>query len=312
MSTSLHHPAGAGQPRVEEVADRVFAYIQPDGSWMLNNTGFLTGARGVTSIDACATVDRTAAYLAAIATVTDRPVRLLVNTHHHGDHTHGNFLFPGATIVAHERCREELLAAGLPGRGDIWEPVDWGPVELDPPLLTYDERVTVWLDDTRCELRHVGRPAHTTNDSIVWIPDHAVLFAGDLLFNGGTPFVLSGSVTGTIDVLEGVLRPLGARTIVPGHGPVAGPELIDDVLGYLHFVLDAARAGMAAGLSPLETARQTPLGPYGGLHDPERLVGNLHRAFADLGAAPGAPVDALTALRDMVAFNGGRPLTCLA
>lgn len=312
MSTSLRHPAGAEPPHVEEVADRIFAYIQPDGSWMLNNTGFLAGERGVTSIDACATVDRTKAYLAAIATVTDRAVRLLVNTHHHGDHTHGNFLFPGATIVAHERCREELLTAGLPHDGGIWEAIDWGPVELDPPLLTYDEGVTIWLDDTACELRHVGGPAHTTNDSIVWIPSHSVLFAGDLLFNGGTPFVLSGSVTGAIDVLEGVLRPLGARTIVPGHGAVAGPELIDEVLGYLHFVLETASAGLAAGMSPLETARETPLGPYGELHDPERLVGNLHRAYADLRGTPGGPLDVRVALEDMVAYNGGRPLTCRA
>ena len=70
---------------------------------------------------------------------------------------------------------------------------------------------------------------------------------------------------------------------MPGHGEVCGPEAIDDVLGYLRFVLDLARRGKDAGLSPLEAARDNDLGQYAGLSDRERIVGNLHRAYADLG-----------------------------
>jgi cyclase len=159
----------------------------------------------------------------------------------------------------------------------------------------------------------VGGPAHTTNDSIVWVPDQSVLYAGDLLFNGGTPFLLSGSVAGSIDVLERVVRPLGARTVVPGHGPVCGPEVVDDVLAYLRFVLDVAGQARAAGVSPLEAARATDLGRFAGWTDTERIVGNLHRAMAELDGLPaGGPLDGLAVLRDMVTYNGGRPLTCLA
>ena len=107
-------------------------------------------------------------------------------THHHGDHTHGNHLFPGATIVAHERTREEVIAAGAPNWPGVWTPVDWGEIEIAPPFLTFTDAVTLWIDELRCEVRHVGGAAHTTNDSYVWIPEHAVLFAGDLLFHGGT------------------------------------------------------------------------------------------------------------------------------
>ncbi|MEP7024891.1 MAG: MBL fold metallo-hydrolase, partial [Actinomycetota bacterium] len=113
-------------PRTEEVSDGVYAYIQPDGSWYLNNTGFLVGGGGVISIDACATGPRTQGLLDAIAAVSDLPVRTLINTHHHGDHTYGNYLFRGATIVAHERCREEVLASGLPANRGLWTDVDWG------------------------------------------------------------------------------------------------------------------------------------------------------------------------------------------
>ncbi|WP_026404759.1 MBL fold metallo-hydrolase [Actinomadura rifamycini] len=307
------HREGPGAARLEEVSDGIFAYVQPDGTWWINNTGFLVGSRGVTSVDACSTERRTRAYLDAIASVTPRPVRTLVNTHHHGDHTFGNHLFAGATVVGHERTRDGVLAWGKPFDEPFWTKVDWGDVELEPPFLTYTDGVTLWADDLRCEVRHVGTAAHTTNDSIVWIPERRVLFCGDLLFNGGTPFVLQGSVAGLAEVLETVVAPLDAATIVPGHGPVAGPELIGDVLGYLRFLQGVAAEAKPAGLSPLEAARETDLGPYADLTDPERIVGNLYRAYAELdGVEPGGDIDAVSALTDMVAYNGGRPLTCSA
>ena len=296
-----------------EVSEGIYAYVQPDGSWFLNNTGFLASARGVISIDATSTEGRTRAYLNAISAVTSQPVRTLINTHHHGDHTYGNCLFAGATIVAHERCRDEVLAAGPPANTGIFTDVQWGDLHVAAPFLTYESGVTLWSGELRCEVRYVGTPAHTTNDSIVWIPGRSVLFAGDLLFHGGTPFLLQGSVAGSIEVLERVVRPLGAVTIVPGHGPVCGPEVIEDVLGYLRFIQDLARSGRAAGLSPLEAARQADLGGYHDLTDAERVVGNLHRAYLELaGGDRGARIDRAAALRDMVAYNGGRPLTCHA
>jgi cyclase len=298
---------------VSQVSEGVYAYLQPDGSWYLNNTGFLVGRTGVISVDATSTERRTHAYLDAIKAVTNTPVRTLVNTHHHGDHTHGNYLMPGATIVGHERCREALLATPVPPPPGIWSEVDWGQLEPAPPFLTYTEGITLWSDDLRCEVRYVGTPAHTTNDSIVHIAERSVVFTGDLLFNGGTPFALQGSISGWIEVLETVLRPLGARTLVPGHGPVCGPEVIDDMLAYLRFVQATAEKAKAAGLSPLEAARATDLGDFKDLLDAERIVGNLHRAYLELdGAEPGAPIDFVGALLDMVAYNGGRPLTCLA
>ena len=308
-----HVHAGLGPARVQEVSDGVFAYIQPDGTWFINNTGFLVGTKGVTSVDACSTERRTRDYLAAIAARSPQPVRTLINTHHHGDHTHGNYLFGDATIVAHERCREEVLAAGLPYFPGIFTDVEWGDVQLAPPFLTYQDGVTLYVDDLRCRIRHVGVPAHTTNDSIVWLPDRSVLFSGDLIFNGGTPFMLMGSITGAIEALEHVLKPLFPETIVPGHGEVCGPEAIDAVLGYLRFVLQVAHDGRAAGLTPLEAALETDLGPYSDLPDQERLVGNLHRAYAELdGAAPGSPLNILTVFADMLTYNGGNPLRCLA
>jgi cyclase len=312
MSSTAHdHPLPP--PRVEEVSDGVYAYIQPDGSWWINNTGFLAGRRGVICVDACSTERRTRQFREAIGKVSDRPITTLINTHHHGDHTFGNWLFPEATVVGHEGVRAQILADGVPTYRAAWSPeVEWGELQLAPPFLTFTDRITVHSDDLRCEVRHVGFAAHTTNDSYVWIPERRLLFSGDLVFNGGTPFVLMGSVAGAIEALS-QLRELGAERIVPGHGEVCGPEAYERIEGYLRFVQETARRGNEAGLSPLDAARETDLGEWGGLLDSERIVGNLHRAYAELNCvAPGAPIDVMAAIQDMIAYNGGKPLSCHA
>ncbi len=314
MSSLRRDIVTPGRPEVSEVSAGVYAYIQPDGTWWINNTGFLTGPQGVISIDSCATQRRTQAYLDAITAVTPAPVRAVVNTHHHGDHTFGNCLFPAAAIIAHENARTEAIAFGPPRDLPFWDGPDWGDLTLDPPFVTFADQVTVHAGDLRAQVRYVGTAAHTTNDSIVWLPERSVLFCGDLIFNGGTPFLLMGSVAGAIEVLENVVRPLGARTIVPGHGPVfESSEPIDATLDYLRFVTDVAARGRHAGLSPLDAARETSLGRFAAWPDAERIVGNLHRAYAELDGAPnGAPVDVIAALGDMVTYNGGVPLSCLA
>jgi cyclase len=311
MTSSAHDYPELGPPQLIEVADRVFGYIQPDGTWYINNTGFIVGDRSVISIDACSTERRTRAYLDRIASVTPAPVTTLVNTHHHGDHTYGNCVFGDITIIGQERCRAEIIATGLLGNTGIWEPVDWGELTLAPPTVTFTDGLRLWSGDLPVDLRYVGQPAHTSNDTLVWLPEQQVLFCGDLLFNGGTPFLLMGSVTGAIEVLTTVVAPIPAAAIVPGHGGVCGPELIGTVVGYLRFVLEIARQGLAAGVPPLDAARDTDLGEYAGWLDSERIVGNLHRAYCDLEPSRGKP-DLFAALSDMVAYNGGRPLSCRA
>ena len=313
MSGLNGEPAQFARPTTaREISDGIYAYVQPDGTWWINNTGFLVGRTGVIAVDACSTERRTRAYQHAIRQVTPKPVRTLVNTHHHGDHTFGNYLFDGATIVAHDNAREAMKAWGAPKSEPFWDPVDWGHIEIAPPFLTFTDEISIYVDDLRCQVSHVGTAAHTTNDSIVWIPERKVLFSGDLLFNGGTPFLLQGSLSGALVALE-QLRQLGAETIVPGHGELCGPDTIDTVIGYVQFVQDLAQQGHAAGLTPLDLARQADLGDYAGLLDSERIVGNLHRGYAELdGAEPGVRIDSQAALRDMVTYNGGRPLTCHA
>lgn len=308
--THSHDDEHAPDPVLREVSEGVFAYVQLDGSWGLNNSGFFVGTDGVVVIDTCFTERRSRAFLAAVRGVTDRPLRTLVNTHHHGDHTHGNWLLPESTIIGHSLCREAVMQSGHAAKG-LFPNVDWGEIPIAPPFVTFDDALHVHVDDLAVELQFMG-PAHTTNDIAAWVPERRLLFSGDLVFNRGTPFVVMGSVAGSIAAVER-LKTLGAETIVPGHGDVCGPEVLDDQLDYLRFVQSLARDAVVSGTSALDAGRAADLGRFTEWHDTERIAGNLHRAMAEEnGLAPGADLDILAAIGDMITLNGGHPLRCLA
>lgn len=298
-------------PAIQEVSAGIFAYVQMDGSWFLNNTGVIAGERHATVIDSTGTEARALAFHRALRVATDKPVNTLINTHSHGDHTHGNFVFaPEAAIIAHERCRTEVKAVGNLAHG-LFPMIEFGDCPVTPPFVTFDDRLNVYVDDLKVELIFVG-PAHTTNDIVAWIPERKLLFSGDIIFNGGAPFALGGSVGGWLVALERV-EALGAETIVPGHGAVCGPAAIGDVRAYLQFVQEAARRGFEKGTPPLELAMGLDLGRFADLHDRERLAPNLHRAYSELRGEPwGTPLDAVQMFAEMLTYNGGQPLRCFA
>jgi len=306
------HDHGLDPPHVQEVSDGVFAYIQPDGTWFINNAGFLVADDGIVAIDTCSTERRTRAFLQSAAVVSSAPLRTVVNTHHHGDHTHGNYLTHPATIIAHENARELMLRNGIQHYDGVFEQADWGDLVLAPPTVTFGDHVNLWVGDLKVELHYIGGAAHTTNDVVAWIPERKVLFSGDLVFNGGSPFVVMGSVAGSFAAVER-MRSFDAEVIIPGHGPVCTPAIFDELDAYYRFVQTAAAEAKASGTSALDAARQLDLGPFAELTDSERIVGNLHRALYELdGGLNGGPMDIGAAIADMVTFNGGKPLSCLA
>lgn len=295
---SLHH-LGAG----------VYAWVQPDGSWWINNAGAVHGGDQVVLIDTCATAARTRHFLRCIADTTDAPIRAAINTHSHGDHTYGNALLPASTVlIGHEHTRGDILAdtmltAEIP---PIWSPApDFGLRVTRAPTITLRDELTVFAGEHRIELRHPGHEAHTHGDVVAWLPQQRVLFTGDLLFHRVTPLVLQGSLDGALRALDW-LRRFPAARIVPGHGPLIDEgdlrEVLDAQTRYYRLVQRTARAGLAAGHTPLQAARRCDLGPFAGWPDPQRIVLNLHRAYAD---ATGTAIDLISAFTDAITFNGG-------
>ncbi|MEV4140797.1 MBL fold metallo-hydrolase [Dactylosporangium sp. NPDC049742] len=293
-----------------EVGDGVHAYVQPDGGWCVNNAGLVHDGTAALLVDTAATHARALALRDTVRRVTPAPPGVVVNTHHHGDHTLGNAVFaPPATIVAHATAREDMAARGTALR-QVWPGVDWGDQPLLLPDLTFTDRLTVHVGRTEVRLWHPG-PAHTTGDVVAWLPAQRVLFTGDVVMPGHTPFVLMGSVHGSLHAVA-ALAALEPEVVVGGHGPVAGAAALDATTAYLRWLDDLADRGLAAGLTPLEAALEADLGEFAGWGEPERLVANLHRAYAERAGTPaGAYLPSTPVFAEMVSWNGG-PLPCAA
>ncbi|NEC53775.1 MBL fold metallo-hydrolase [Actinospica acidiphila] len=305
--TAADAPKAAPHGHLVPVAQDVHAFVQPAGGWCLNNAGLVADGGRSVLIDTAATEARTRRLREETARIVPGGPDYVVNTHFHGDHTFGNGQFTdrGAVIVAHAGTRSDTEEAGL-GLRRLWPDVEWGHTPLTLPTLTFRDNLTLYGDNIRTELLHVG-PAHTANDVVAWIPQRSVLFTGDVVWSGVTPYVLMGSVSGSLRALN-QLRALRPSVVVPGHGPVGGPDLLDSTEAYLHLLQDLAADGLRRGISALQAAREADIGAFTGHLDPERLVGNLHRAYAELqGLAPGARIDVAASFKEMVAFHGGLP-----
>jgi cyclase len=303
------HHSGPDAAALREVVDGVFAWVQPDGTWWVNNAGVVTGGGGIFVVDTCATEQRTRRFLAAVTEVEDgAPIRWAVNTHLHGDHTYGNCLLPESTVlIGHEKMRDGLLADPLmESCPPVWSPVpDWGRVVKRAPDVVLRNDVTVFNGSRRIDLVHPGFTAHTPGDVVAWLPEERVLFTGDLVFHGLTPLVFMGSVDGALRSLDW-LASFEPQHIVPGHGPLLDASDRDAVLAqherYYRLVQTTATSGAAAGLTPLQAAQACDLAEFASWADSERLVLNLHRAYAD---AAGTDLDLAAALADTLTYNNG-------
>lgn len=173
------------------------------------------------------------------------------------------------------------------------------------PDLTIHADLTLRDGDRRIELHHPGHCAHTAGDLVARLPEQRVLFAGDLLFHRVTPLVFMGSLDGALRAMDWIAA-FEPEHVVPGHGPVIEEPALAAVLdahrAYYRLVLATAQAGLRDGLTPLQASRGCRLGPFADLPDAERIVLNLHRAYADIS---GQPFDMLQAFADAIAFNAG-------
>jgi cyclase len=289
------------------VAEGVWAWTQGDGSWWINNAGLVAGDDGDILVDTCANEARTVRLLDAVKAVRpDSTIRFAINTHLHGDHTHGNSLLPVTTsIVGHSQMRvglaEDTIIDQCP---PFWSPTPvWGAVSKRLPVISFEDRLILHSGSTEVHVVHPGYAAHTTGDSVAFVPGSGVLFVGDLLFHEVTPLVFMGSLDGAIRSLDWIAD-FDADVVVPGHGEVISRQGLSAVLEthrrYYQLVRVAAEDGLRAGLSPLETANRTDLGEFAEFPDAERLVLNLHRAYAETSDWT---FDLFAAFEDAVAYN---------
>jgi cyclase len=193
---------------------------------------------------------------AALRGITDKPIRFVINTHYHDDHTDGNQYFQiQAPVIAHDNVRGRLETRGESGnRGSISFAANPQP-KGTLPILTFDHQVTIHLNGEDILVRHLQN-GHTDGDSIVYFPKSNVVHMGDDFLRIGFPFVdlaAGGSVRGLIAALEELIPALPPDVIViPGHGVVSN---LDDVRTFVK-MLKETRAVVDRGVKQGKTLDQ--------------------------------------------------------
>jgi len=186
------------------------------------NIGVSAGPEGILLIDD-QFAPLSAKIQAALSALSPKPVRFLVNTHWHGDHTGGNETFgtAGAIIVAHDNVRERMSTEQFIEAFKSRTPPS---PAIALPVITFSGRVSFFWNGEEIRVFHV-RSAHTDGDAVVQFTKSNVIHTGDVFFNGLYPFIdgsSGGSVDGTLDAVDEVLALAKADTkIIPGHGPLA-------------------------------------------------------------------------------------------
>jgi cyclase len=236
------------------VADSVYMLVGSGG-----NIAVSVGEDGVLMVDD-QYAPLTDKIKAAIAALTAQPVKFVLNTHWHFDHTGGNenFSNSGAYLVAHENVRNRMRVDQRIEALDINVPAA-PPAAL--PIITFSDETTFYWNGDRIHVFHVA-PAHTDGDAVVHWINRDVIHTGDIVNTAGYPFIdtsAGGSIDGMIDAADAIIAMAGSNTkIIPGHGELS---TVNDVIEYrnmLSLIRDRIRIMIADGMSLSEITRARP------------------------------------------------------
>ena len=222
------------------------------------NTGFVIGDDGVAVIDATLSGDADGNFgtgpsqqlLEAIRRRTTLPIRFVINTHYHLDHTGGNAIFvnAGAVAVAHQNVRGWTHRENVRLLGKDIKPTQKRAIEAIPlPAVTYDQEIDLHLGSRTVRVRSF--PGHTGGDSVVFIPDAKVYFAGDLYWRDMVPNLVDASTDAWINTLDLLTKSGPDATFVSGHGDVGNAQDVGVFRDYLVTLRKLVSDAQARGFS---------------------------------------------------------------
>lgn len=279
-----------GKTGLQEVAPGIWAnilsLIAPDGGGP--NAGFILAGNNTIIVDSLITLGAAREMLAGIKKAGGKELSFLINTHSHGDHIIGNQIFaPPAIVIAQENTRDAIMREGAAG---IKRMVDMRPnlaedlreARVVVPEITYRDAMTLNFVGRSVELIHLG-PAHTLGDTVVYIPEEQVLFAGDLLFNHIVPPIMGDSANWikAITWLEG----LDIKAVIPGHGYVGTKEDLIEMKKFLQRLRREVKKGYDKGLPQDKVVTEINLGKYRDWPHQERLTMDVAKLYREFGSA---------------------------
>ncbi len=321
------HSSAKESSELTKLADNVYAQIvSPDGN-AVSNSGIVILDHSVLVFDTHFTPEAGQALLAAIRSVTAKPVSYVINSHAHADHTHGNQVFANAQLIASSATRRDVLERDLPSlnrtigiaqsqmeelRRDLSKEADAAQIKrlseqiksredyvqamsrlkIVAPFVTLDDNLKIQDGKQEARILYLGK-GHTDGDVVLFLPAQKIVFAGDLFFNDAIPNVQDASVLAWMKTLEEVLK-LDADKFVPGHGGVGSRKDVEKFLAYFQELQSLVKEAIERGDS-MEQATNEIVMPakFSSYRFQNFFPSNIQKMFAELKAlqASGAPAE---------------------
>jgi cyclase len=225
------------------------------------NVGVILTSEGPVYVDAPMIPEDARAWKQRVASLTDAAPLFLINTDYHGGHAVGNPIL-GGTIVAHEGVWKHLTGMSDSYRQKIldnwhrdhpFEFAEMKTLAFSRPELTFQGRMTLYCGDTTLQLIHVG--GHTPATAMVYLPDHRMLFTGDVLVLGCYPYLGDANTKEWLDALT-LIRRMEPEIIVPGHGGPCDSTATEPLSAYIRAIRSGVRQFFKTGKSKSETVNK--------------------------------------------------------
>ena len=233
-----------------EVSDGVFARLHEG----LTNAGIIVGDEGVMIIDSLRVPSFARALIEDVRKITSKPIKYVIDTHSHWDHSWGNEEFPDATIIGHQNCRAEMLdieAQELWMNKIVTSKESWSEeartVTITPPAMTFNSKLSMNFGGRVIELRYFGR-AHTSGDIFIFLPEDKLVFTGDVAQDSGVPFMMDGYMEDWVETGR-LLCELPVDRFISGHGPVGGHEALVEAKDFINELVSTTKECIGNGQS---------------------------------------------------------------
>jgi len=246
---------------IKELAPGVYALLSSIPG--VDNAGFVVGDKGVLVIDAHISLPMARQIQARVRQVTDKPIRYLVNSNYHADHTFGNCAFPAETLVVQQR----ETAARTPYLKEEWEfmlpavandPTIFEGVTFRPPDIVFEDSLRIDLGGQSVEVHWFG-PANTPGDTITYVPAAKAAWTGNMT-GGSFGLALESDAPTYLGTLTRFIRTIEIETLVPAHAPILGPSDLWLYMVYFSQLTQDIKKALSAGWTLEETLHRTPMG----------------------------------------------------
>lgn len=235
------NPDAFAQGGLTRIADNIYAYVDVKGAGPQNsfgaNTGVIIGTDGILVIDTLISSKEAKRFIRDIRAISDKPIKYVINTHYHLDHTFGNSEFQklGAIIISHANDKTKAL---IHNETTLKNAQNFGLTDKDmegtvicQPMVTFTDKMEIDLGNQRVQLIY-PHVSHTDGSILVYLPDKKLLFAGDILFTNFHPFLADGHLRSWLKVLT-MIQTMDVERIIPGHGPISSKKDVQDMKEYI-------------------------------------------------------------------------------